>query len=268
MSGPASGPDPYALLEVPVDADQGQLDAAYARQCASLAPTSLAMYAMFDEAEGERLRAEIEAAYALLSDPARRAALGPATAAAAAVGLGAAALAPAPAPAPVAVATAAPPPAAAAAAPPPKPTPVAAVQAPAPPPAAAAPPGPASPAAAVAATAPSRSPGSALRPAGTGRRPLLPAGALADINADTEFSGALLRRLREVANASLADLAEITKISKRYLTALEENDFAALPPLVYVRGFVAEYARVLGLDPRTVAQSYVNTYRRYKGEGR
>ena len=84
---------------------------------------------------------------------------------------------------------------------------------------------------------------------------------------DTEFGGALLRRLRESAAASLDDVAEQTKVSKRYLMALEENDFAALPAAVYVRGFVSEYARALGLDSAQVAKSYMALYNRYRGGG-
>jgi flagellar biosynthesis protein FlhG len=88
-----------------------------------------------------------------------------------------------------------------------------------------------------------------------------------DFGPDTEFSGALLRRVRESAGATLEDLGEITKISKRYLHAIEENDFSALPAAVYVRGFVSEYARALGLDNRVVATSYMALYQRYKREG-
>ena len=88
-----------------------------------------------------------------------------------------------------------------------------------------------------------------------------------ELTDDTEFSGALLRRLRESANATLQDVADITKISKRYLRALEENDYSALPAAVYVRGFVTEYARALGLDSKRVAKSYMSLYKRYREEG-
>ena len=100
---------------------------------------------------------------------------------------------------------------------------------------------------------------------GKRRRRLQPRAVL-EVGPDTEFSGSLLRRLRESADATLEDLAEITKVSKRYLTALEENDFDTLPAFVYVRGFVSEYARALGLDSKLVANSYMSLYRRYRGE--
>ena len=83
-----------------------------------------------------------------------------------------------------------------------------------------------------------------------------------EVGPDTEFGGALLRRLRESCPADIETIAEITKIRKRYLLAIEEHDFASLPAAVYVRGFVVEYARVLGLDPQRVAQSYMILYKR------
>lgn len=88
-----------------------------------------------------------------------------------------------------------------------------------------------------------------------------------DLGPDTEFSGALLKRIRESANASLREIAEITKIGRGYLKAIETNDFNNLPAPVYVRGFVAEYARVLGLDPNHVAPSFMALYARYREGG-
>lgn len=98
------------------------------------------------------------------------------------------------------------------------------------------------------------------------RRRLIPNPDI-EINFDAEFSGVILRRLRESCQATVDEVAEITKISKRYLLAIEENDFNGLPASVYVRGFVSEYARVLGLDMQRVAQSYMTLYKRYRGEG-
>lgn len=88
------------------------------------------------------------------------------------------------------------------------------------------------------------------------------------ITAEQEFSGALLRRLRESASASIADVAEITKVGKNYLKAIEDNDFDSLPAPVYVRGFVVEYAKVLGLNSSQVAASYMALYERYRNGGK
>ncbi len=107
----------------------------------------------------------------------------------------------------------------------------------------------------------------APRPAAPSRRLRLTPSPDVEINLDGELSGSVLRRLRQSCPASLEEVAEITKISKRYIIAIEENDFDSLPAAVYVRGFVCEYARVLGLDPQRVAQSYMTLYKRYKAGG-
>jgi flagellar biosynthesis protein FlhG len=88
------------------------------------------------------------------------------------------------------------------------------------------------------------------------------------ITPDTEFDGALLRAVREARGLDLKQVSKRTKISTVYLAALEEDDFSALPALVYVRGFVAEVAKVLALDPVQVSHSYVRRVRRNLGEKR
>ena len=82
------------------------------------------------------------------------------------------------------------------------------------------------------------------------------------------FCGALLRSLRCRVEAGLDEVAAITKVQPRYLQALEEDDFDSLPAPVYVRGFIGEYARALGLDGRQVADSYMQHYRASSRSGR
>ncbi len=89
---------------------------------------------------------------------------------------------------------------------------------------------------------------------------------LPELSDESELSGAELKRLRQSASASIEDIAALTKIGKRYVQAIEDNDFDSLPAPVYVRGFVGEYARALGLDPNVVATCYLRLYRRYRGE--
>ena len=60
--------------------------------------------------------------------------------------------------------------------------------------------------------------------------------------------GATLRKARQDAGVTLEDVEEDTKIRKRYLTALEREDYADLPSAVYARGFLKTYANYLGLD--------------------
>ncbi len=68
--------------------------------------------------------------------------------------------------------------------------------------------------------------------------------------------GEELRREREIRGISLKEIADATKISKRFLEAIERNDHKMLPAPVFTRGFVREYARYLGLN----AEEMVNRY--------
>jgi Helix-turn-helix domain len=71
------------------------------------------------------------------------------------------------------------------------------------------------------------------------------------------LAGAELRRIRESRGIALREVAASTKIGLRFLEYIEEDRFALLPPAVYLRGFLQEYARVLGLDPRRMAEAYM-----------
>ena len=50
----------------------------------------------------------------------------------------------------------------------------------------------------------------------------------------------------------------MTKIGLRFLEYLEEDRFALLPAPVYLRGFLQEYARLVGIDPRRSADAYMS----------
>jgi len=69
--------------------------------------------------------------------------------------------------------------------------------------------------------------------------------------------GTWLRTQREARGVSLVAVAESSKISRRYLEALESDKFDALPAPVFVRGFLREYARVVGLDGDEVVNFYL-----------
>ena len=78
-----------------------------------------------------------------------------------------------------------------------------------------------------------------------------------EIQNQTVFDGLFLKKIREYKNVTLEQLASHTRIGKNYLTAVEANDFHALPAAVFVRGFINQYARVLNLDPKRVVDSYM-----------
>ncbi len=84
---------------------------------------------------------------------------------------------------------------------------------------------------------------------------------LREIGPDTEFTGELLRRVRESQGIDLAEISAFTRISKGHLVAIEAEAYAALPALVYVRGFVSELAKFLKLDTAQVQRSYMRRLR-------
>jgi flagellar biosynthesis protein FlhG len=72
-----------------------------------------------------------------------------------------------------------------------------------------------------------------------------------------EVSGPELRRRRESLGISLRHVAAVSKVGVRFLEYIEQERFEMLPPPVYLRGFLQEYARVVRLDPREVAERYL-----------
>lgn len=74
---------------------------------------------------------------------------------------------------------------------------------------------------------------------------------------DGRWTGPALRRTRLARGLELDQINATTKISQPYLRSIEEERFEALPASVYVRGYVAAYARCLGLDSGRVANDYL-----------
>jgi len=68
--------------------------------------------------------------------------------------------------------------------------------------------------------------------------------------------GERLRATREWLGITLDEVEAETKIRKLYIEALENENFAILPPQVYAIGFVKQYARVLKLDEELVCAEF------------
>jgi len=68
--------------------------------------------------------------------------------------------------------------------------------------------------------------------------------------------GPYLRSAREAKGIDLREAAQQTRISINFLKAIEEEDFAKLPGVVFVKGFLKSYARFLQLDEDEVMNRY------------
>jgi hypothetical protein len=69
--------------------------------------------------------------------------------------------------------------------------------------------------------------------------------------------GATLRGARERRGLTIEQVAQETRISARFLEALEAEEFDALPAPVYVRGFLRSYANFLKVDPQPLLDRLV-----------
>jgi cytoskeletal protein RodZ len=69
---------------------------------------------------------------------------------------------------------------------------------------------------------------------------------------EMDLIGARLNQARLMANLALQDIADRTKISLRFLSAIENDDFSALPGRVYIVGFTKAFARAVGLDEESL----------------
>jgi cytoskeletal protein RodZ len=69
---------------------------------------------------------------------------------------------------------------------------------------------------------------------------------------EMELIGARLKQARTMANLALQDIADRTKISLRFLAAIENDDFSALPGRVYIFGFTRAFARAVGIDEESL----------------
>ncbi len=69
--------------------------------------------------------------------------------------------------------------------------------------------------------------------------------------------GDALRSARERRNLSIDEVARETRISPRFLEALEAEQFDELPAPVYVRGFLRSYASFLKLEPQPLLDRLV-----------
>lgn len=71
------------------------------------------------------------------------------------------------------------------------------------------------------------------------------------------FDGTFLKQIREYKNIHLTQINHSTRVQKKHLEAIEENNYTALPSPVFVRGFIRQIAKILELDEKKVSDSYM-----------
>ncbi len=78
-----------------------------------------------------------------------------------------------------------------------------------------------------------------------------------EISSCNHWDGAFLKKVREYKNITTSKMSETTKISSYYITAIENMDINNLPAPVFIRGYVIQMARLLALDDKKVADTYM-----------
>ena len=68
--------------------------------------------------------------------------------------------------------------------------------------------------------------------------------------------GERLREAREERHVTLDDIAEGTRIARRYLDALERSDLEILPGGAFDTGYIRSIAQFLDIDPQPVLEAY------------
>jgi cytoskeletal protein RodZ len=78
--------------------------------------------------------------------------------------------------------------------------------------------------------------------------------------------GTSFRKSRESQKLSIDKISVETKISSRFLEAIENERFDLLPGGIFNRGFIRTYAIRLGLDPDEAVQGYQKLFRAVEAE--
>ena len=65
---------------------------------------------------------------------------------------------------------------------------------------------------------------------------------------------------------AIEELCDYTKISKNYLVAMENEDFAKLPAAVFLRGFVTQVAKYLKLPHEKVVTAFMARYNQFHNQ--
>jgi cytoskeletal protein RodZ len=85
--------------------------------------------------------------------------------------------------------------------------------------------------------------------------PSQPAESWSFVTTMTDF-GSRFTQAREARGVSLDQIAAETRISTRFLRAIEQEEFQVLPGGIFNRGFIRTFAQRVGLDPEQAVADY------------
>ena len=68
--------------------------------------------------------------------------------------------------------------------------------------------------------------------------------------------GLYLKQVREGKKLTIDKVIEDTFIMKKFILAIEDDDFSSFPGEAYLKGFLRNYGEYLGLDPADLISRY------------
>jgi len=80
------------------------------------------------------------------------------------------------------------------------------------------------------------------------------------MNDTTQYIGQHLERARTALGLSTSQVAERLRIRAMFVDALEREEWAIIGEFVYVRGFLKNYAKLVGLDPAPLVAQLTAEY--------
>lgn len=80
----------------------------------------------------------------------------------------------------------------------------------------------------------------------------------------TSITGKSIKMIRMAREISLEQIYRKTNIPKKTLEDIEEEHFEELPAIVYLKGFLRTYAKILNVNQGQMADGYVRRYLEWK----
>lgn len=82
-----------------------------------------------------------------------------------------------------------------------------------------------------------------------------------ELETKEDINGGFLQKVRLYKGVTLDQMSDEIRVAKSTLVALEADDTDALPVAVFTRGFVVQFARILGLNERRIVDAYMKFFR-------